>query len=306
MRHEDRSRIEDIIRYIAENLDARLDLDTLAGRTHWSKYHFGRLFAAATGTTPVSYVNRKRMERAASELLLSDLPILEIALRCGFESTSAFNASFKKHYGQTPSRVRNQGRQNRNFEQFSGNVQEVSSRETGYDGKASNRFLRRLWEMNIRIATLPDLQVAYARHVGSYLDTWKAWSALGAWTSKHGLYPPERAFIGISLDDPATTEEQACRYDACVTLPEGFACKESADIGYRPLAGGLYAVYPFYDTIDRLGLAYQSLYGQWLPSSEYEADARNCLEFCLNDPSLDPEGKAKVDLHIPIKARTSV
>ncbi|WP_233281156.1 GyrI-like domain-containing protein [Paenibacillus algicola] len=40
-----------------------------------------------------------------------------------------------------------------------------------------------------------------------------------------------------------------------------------------------------------------------LLNSEYDADDRPCLEFCINDPAKDKEGKCKVDLYIPIKKR---
>ncbi|OAB42106.1 helix-turn-helix domain-containing protein [Paenibacillus glacialis] len=50
-------------------------------------------------------------------------------------------------------------------------------------------------------------------------------------------------------------------------------------------------------------VAYQSVFSLWLPSSEYDADDRPCLEFCMNDPAKDKEGKCKVDLYIPIKKR---
>jgi len=287
MSQDDRSRIEDVVAYIDENLDTKLDLEALASRTHWSKFHFGRVFAAATGTTPIAYVNRKRLEKSVRELLNTDLPILEIALRSGYETASAYNACFKKHYGTTPSQVRQRGRNNR----------------------VPNRFLKRLWDMNITVCELPEMNLACFRHVGSYLDTWKAWKELNSWTFRRGLNAPENRYVGISLDDPSVVDEEACRYDACVSLPEGFSVTdedEAAGIRYRIMKGGLYAVYPFYDSIDRLGLAYHSLYAQWLPNSEYEADKRECLEMMLNDPSRDAEGKARVKLYVPVRARTSV
>lgn len=69
------------------------------------------------------------------------------------------------------------------------------------------------------------------------------------------------------------------------------------------LPGGLYGLYQFYDTIDKLGIAYQSIFAQWLPKSEYDPDERDYLEFCMNNPFEDPDGKAKVDLYIPLKTR---
>ncbi|WP_203364390.1 GyrI-like domain-containing protein [Bacillus sp. REN10] len=157
--------------------------------------------------------------------------------------------------------------------------------------------------MNMTIKELPDYEVAYIRHVGSYLETSKAWSKLAEWASKKRLYHDQH-FIGISLDNPQLVEEQACRYDACITIPKGFHKEDNDIVAYKTLEGGIYALYQFYNSLDKFALAYQSIFGQWLPNSEYDADDKPCLEFCLNNPATDPEGKAKVDLYIPIKQRT--
>ncbi|AJY77799.1 AraC family transcriptional regulator [Paenibacillus beijingensis] len=157
--------------------------------------------------------------------------------------------------------------------------------------------------MNISIKELPDYDVAFVRHVGSYLDTYQAWGKLGAWAGKNNLFPPEQYFIGVSLDDPSITEEYACRYDACITIPQTFNQENESEVQFKTLPGGLYGLYQFYDTIDKFAITYQSLYGQWLPNSDYEPDERYCLEFCMNNPSDDPERKAKIELYIPIKKR---
>ncbi|MEK4062484.1 GyrI-like domain-containing protein [Paenibacillus sp. FSL H3-0321] len=97
-------------------------------------------------------------------------------------------------------------------------------------------------------------------------------------------------------------EEFACRYDACVTLPNGFERSgHTKHVEFKTLSGGMYAVYPYYDTIDKFVLAYQNVFSLWLPNSEYDADDRPRLEFCMNDPAKDKEGKCKVDLYIPVK-----
>ncbi|MGN7427571.1 AraC family transcriptional regulator [Cytobacillus praedii] len=157
--------------------------------------------------------------------------------------------------------------------------------------------------MNISIKELPEYEVAYIRHIGSYLDTHHTWSKLGKWAEQNKLFSTDQYFIGISLDDPTMTDEFACRYDACVTIPIDFNKNDQSEVLFKQLPGGLYALYPFYDTIDKFAITYQSLYGQWLPNSEYDADDRPCLEFCMNNPMNDPEGRCKVDLYIPIKKR---
>ncbi len=157
--------------------------------------------------------------------------------------------------------------------------------------------------MSILIQELPEYEVAFVRQVGNYQDTHVAWSTLTQWAARNDLLPPDQYCIGISLDDPIVVDPDACRYEACVTLPRDFQREGHSEVEFKKLAGGLYALHPFYDTADKLGPLYQYVYGQWFPESEYSSDDRHCLEFCMNNPALDPEGKFKVDLYVPVKKK---
>ncbi|MGP0583559.1 AraC family transcriptional regulator [Paenibacillus timonensis] len=297
-------RVNQVCAHIDAHLDQKLSLDKLAEISHFSKYHFSRIFASVTGRTPFAYIAQQRLAQAVTYLRESTLPVLEISLRCGFESASNFNAAFKKYYGQTPTEMREQAQQDRNISQSDRNPNEVAAAPIRYDHTVKHSLLRRVWQMQATIQELPLMEVAYVRHVGSYLETYRAWGKLGMWAAEHRLFPPEQSFIGISLDDPAVTEEEECRYDACVTVPEGLSQTDTPpEIQFQTLPGGLYAKFYFYDTTDKLALLYQSIFGNWLPDSEYDPDDRYCLEFSMNDPAQDPEGKAKVDLYIPIQTR---
>ncbi|EES74953.1 MULTISPECIES: AraC family transcriptional regulator [Paenibacillus] len=297
-------RVDQVCKYIDAHLHHKLNLDQLAELSHFSKYHFSRIFASVTGETPFAYITKQRLARAAAYLRETNQSVLEIALGCGFESASSFNAAFKKHFGRTPTEMREQARQDRNISQADRNRQEAGAAPNPYHQTVKNNLLRRVWQMQATIVELPLMEAAYVRHVGSYLETYQAWAKLGMWAAQHQLFPPEQSFIGISLDDPAVTEEEECRYDACVTVPDTLSRADAPpEIGFQTLPGGLYAKFNFYDTPDKLALLYQSIFGNWLPDSEYDPDDRYCLEFSMNDPAQDPQGKAKVDLYIPIKAR---
>lgn len=299
-----KERIDRVVKYIEDNSNQKLNLDILAGVSNFSKYHFTRIFTSIVGVTPVAFVNRERLQKAVYLLVETNKTILEISNQCGFESVSTFNALFKKHYSKTPSDVRNNLRKNSNFSLHLSNKQEELFSLQDYNRKKENGLLKRAWENMITIKQLPEHEVAYVRHVGSYLDTRVAWDKLGRWASQQGLTSENQHFIGISLDDGNLVDEFACRYDAYVTLPSGFdRQKHKMHVEFKTLPGGMYALYPYYDTIDRFVLAYQNVFGLWLPNSEYDADDRSCLEFCLNDPAKDQEGKCKVDLYIPIKKR---
>lgn len=132
--------------------------------------------------------------------------------------------------------------------------------------------------MNINIVELPEYRIAFFRHVGSYLDTGKNWENLLQWVEGKNLFRTNPLFIGISRDDPAVTEEDACRHDACITLPTGFAeDSDGSGVSFDVIPPGKYAQYEFYDTKDKLGLAYRNLFSEWLPQSDYEIDDRVVL-----------------------------
>lgn len=304
MNFDYRERIDKVIAYIEEHSSQPLKLDTLAEISHFSKYHFSRIFTAMVGVTPIAFVNRKRIQHSLVLLTETNKTILEVAGQSGFESVSVFNAHFKRYYGCTPGSIRNSSRRNSNFASSLSNMQAESAFLADYNRARSNPLLRRAWESMVAIRQIPEVEVAYIRHIGSYLDTYSAWDKLSRWADKQGIHGGNQQFIGISLDDGDLVEESACRYDACVTLPEGFEQEaHRPQVEFKTVSGGMYAVYSYYDTVDKLVLAYDSMFSIWLPRSGYEADDRPCLEFCLNDPMKDQEGKCKVDLYIPIKQR---
>ena len=80
-----------------------LDLDQIAGRAHFSRYHFIRLFRRLFYETPHQYLTRKRIEKAKELLALEDLSVTEICLTVGFESLGSFSGLFHRMVGWSPS-----------------------------------------------------------------------------------------------------------------------------------------------------------------------------------------------------------
>jgi AraC family transcriptional regulator len=290
-----KERIARVVSYIRDNYHKTITLGELADIAHFSLYHFSRLFTSFQGMPPMKYVNKVRLEKAAALLINNDLSISEIAFSCGFESLSSFNTQFKKHYCDTPSGIRKKSKN-----------QHVLSKHLKDNVPASayintTSFIRRMWDMHVTIEQFPPYEIAYFRHVGSYLKTAANWERLLKWTIEHHLYEHHPQFIGVSHDDPATTSEDACRHDACVVLPPGFYKNQEGGVTYGRLPGGLYGVYFFYDTIEKLAIIYNTLFCQWLPGSGYEIDNRPAMEINLNNPADDPERKSKCKVCLPIK-----
>lgn len=97
------------IDYIEANLDETVELSEVskvAGISHW---HFQRIFKALTGETLKTYVRSRRLANSLERLLATDMRILDIAMRAGFESQESFTRAFKKAFGMTPNEYRRLG-----------------------------------------------------------------------------------------------------------------------------------------------------------------------------------------------------
>lgn len=71
-----------------------------------SRVTFERRFKEYTGQTPGAEIRRIRIEKAADLLKGTELPVSEVASRCGFEGSSRFSLFFRKRTGLSPSEYR--------------------------------------------------------------------------------------------------------------------------------------------------------------------------------------------------------
>ncbi|WP_028453945.1 helix-turn-helix domain-containing protein [Chitinilyticum litopenaei] len=105
-------RLARVLAHIDANLDAPLELAELAELAHFSQFHFQRLFTAALGTSPYLYVQRRRLERAASQLRGEPRrKVVDIALANGYQSQSGFCKAFRRQFGVSTRQWRAQARQ---------------------------------------------------------------------------------------------------------------------------------------------------------------------------------------------------
>ncbi|HEY3533198.1 MAG TPA: AraC family transcriptional regulator [Casimicrobiaceae bacterium] len=94
------------IEFVDDNLRNDLTLDAIAAAVALSPGHFAHAFRQATGVAPHRYVLERRVERAKTLLLQSDLPITQIAQLVGCSSHSHFSVLFNRVTGVTPRQFR--------------------------------------------------------------------------------------------------------------------------------------------------------------------------------------------------------
>lgn len=101
--------LSNAIEYIESNLDKDISIDAAAQIACCSTYYFQRVFTYVAGISLSEYIRRRRMSQAAFELQKSDKKVLDIALKYGYSSPTAFNRAFQSVHGITPVAAKNMG-----------------------------------------------------------------------------------------------------------------------------------------------------------------------------------------------------
>jgi AraC family transcriptional regulator len=317
LRQEYVARINRVIDHIDAHLGADLTLDELADVACFSRFHFHRIFSAMVGETVTDYLKRIRLQSAASRLVNNPRDsVTDISMACGFSSPSVFARAFKERFGVSASAWR-AGAGRANGESGRGTDGEAESNAGKADrttGEAhgegllhprehlgdDRRKVMAVTAQSIEVKALPELHVAYVRHIGPYNRIGEAFGKLMRWAGPRGLLRfPETKSLAVYRDSPETTEESKLRSDACITVPEG--TKVDGEVGLMRIPGGTFAVGRFEIAGDQFGEAWNVLMGGWLPGSGYQPDDRMCYELYLNDHEQHPQKKFIVDICEPVK-----
>ncbi len=102
-------RMNNAMEYIEQHLQDKMDYEALARAAYCSAYHFQRMFSAIADIPLSEYIRRRKMTAAAFELQSSDVKVVDIALKFGYDSPEAFTRAFTQLHGITPSNARRVG-----------------------------------------------------------------------------------------------------------------------------------------------------------------------------------------------------
>ncbi|MEM7184342.1 MAG: AraC family transcriptional regulator [Spirochaetota bacterium] len=314
-KREYQNRINRVIDFIEKNLEEELSLGKLSGVANFSPHHFHRIFSANIGEPLNQFIQRLRLEKAAGKLLAdSGTSITQIALDCGFSSSSAFARTFKDFYGTSASKWRE--------EKFAKNskIRKVKSKDcedslhnsvtiTDNNTQTRNHTMPKQSEfkqpISVEVRELPSTSVVYLRHIGNFKEApqlfQEMFSKLINWTGARNLLNfPETKVMTVYHDNPEITEEDKMRTSLCITVPQ--ETQVEGEIGKMTLQGGKYAIAHFeLQDPQEFAAAWNGLYGRWLPESGFQPNDGPPFEVYLNNPAEHPEKLSIVDIYLPVK-----
>jgi AraC family transcriptional regulator len=294
-------RVNRAIDHIVRHLAAPLRLEDVCQAACFSPFHFHRIFKSLMGETLSQFVKRQRLERAL--FLMSHTPqrsLTEIALHCGFASSSDFSRSFKQHHGVAPSVFDLQAFRSSRREEF----ERVLSSQTGGNGAAHISALPTLAGENpdgfvVTLRELPARTVAYIRVLDPYREgvAQAACERLLAWAQARGLADDQ--WLGYMWDEPEIVALADCRYDVAVVVDEVQPAGEIGRFVFPPMRVA--------EVIVRGDLALEAraidwLYKTWLPRSGMVPADQPAFEAWIGKPFAHGNKHFELACQLPVKA----
>ena len=271
-------RVNRAIDYIVKGLDQPLQLEHVARVAYFSPFHFHRVFRSLVGETLNQFVRRLRLERALYMMSHDrDRSLTEVALACGFASSSDFSRSFKQRYGVPPSV----------FDLDTFRAQKRKDLLAAIASPESRHRLERLPVgenpdgFEVKLRELPARTVAYIRVMNPYTGSGvpEAAERLVAWADARGVAGGQ--WLGYQWDDPEIVAHEDCRYDVAVEVDH---VDPAGEIGRLEFPAMLVAEVEVRGGIDLELRALDWFFTTWLPGSGYVPTEQPCFEAFVGRP----------------------
>lgn len=282
-----RSQIGRAQRYIRLHLGERLSLSRIAREAGSSSYHFARLFQAYVGETPFEFLRRLRLLTALRMLQEdADASVTEIALSVGYETSAAFNKSFRKALAMAPGDFRNLGK-----ERQDGVIYDLSCprapKEVAMNLSAEFEPVHR-----------PLTHYLFLEKRGPFAEVapplWNdLMPLLGKLERQH-----IREYLGLSGIDKSRRGEDTMIYQAGVALAE-MPDTLPGGLHHRTIKAGNYARYLLTGPYSHVWAAFDHIF-KALPAKRVSVRPEFCIENYLNDPRVTPEDQLQTELLVPI------
>jgi AraC family transcriptional regulator len=245
------------MQYIECNLDSEIDPAQVAQIAGCSAFHFNRMFAYIAGIPLSEYIRRRRLSVAAVELQTAKSKVIDVAMRYGYESPTAFNRAFQNMHGIAPSKACNEGVRLKTYP--------VMSFHLSIKGDVP---------MDYRIIEMKELTVVGIKKTMSLVDgdedfggIMQMWSALTEDDIARIMPLSDGAInglIGVSANNNRRTFDY---YIGCTT-------EETSAIGMEVLRipAATWAVFEATGALpDSIINTWKRIFAEWFPSSGYES-----------------------------------
>ncbi|MGB7448409.1 MAG: helix-turn-helix domain-containing protein [Ornithinimicrobium sp.] len=280
-------RVNRALDVITRDIAGDLSLGRLAAEAGFSPYHFHRIFRSITGVTLAEVITRTRLDRARTMMAQNPhLPLTQVAITCGFGSSSNYSRVFRKHYGVPPSTFDHRAHR------------DATEHERAQWYRESRPPPDQSATYDLKVRRIPARTIAYLRVTKPYEDgrVLDVAARLADIIEERQLRP--QRWLGYTRDHPDFVAANHCTYDVGVELPAEQP-RLRPPLGRLELPTMTVAELTLSGSLDEEILAIDWLYTVWLPGSGYEPTNHPMFEAWPRRPFTGADQEDLL-LHVPV------
>lgn len=279
--------LQNAIRYIENHITEDISVKDVAEHVHISPFYFQKGFSMLCGYSVTEYIRNRKLALAGGELAATDIKIIDVALKYGYDSPDSFTKAFTRFHGVSPAMVRKDGAMLKTFAPL-----------------ILNFSLKGGYFMNYRIVEKESFTVKASSKVFSYEN---AAHEIPLFWQEHynkGKGKYVKGMFGVNIDEKMSHDSFeymiADLYDPSEEIPEGFVT--------RIIPAFTWAVFSCEGAMPEAAQDINTkIFSEWLPAlKEYELAAGYCVEM-YDMPDKYPKGTLDENYHfeiwIPIKKK---
>ncbi len=247
--------------YIENNLTNEIDFKEVARLALCSEYHFKRMFSFLAGISLSDYIRCRRLTLAAFELKNSNVKVIDVAIKYGYNSPDSFSRAFQNLHGITPSEARNSNHSLKAYSPMTFQLSVQGGNEMNYRIEEKEPF--RIIGIQKRV---PIIFNGVNEEIASM---WKSLNPGSIQTLKILSNIEPNGIISASTNFSEGRMEEKGELDHYIGVATTKDCPEQ--FTQLEVAASTWAIFeavgPFPDALQNV---WGRIYSEWFPSSNYE------------------------------------
>ncbi|PGZ09950.1 AraC family transcriptional regulator [Bacillus cereus] len=249
------------MQYIEDNLTDEIDFKEVARLALCSEYHFKRMFSFLAGISLSDYIRCRRLTLAAFELKNSNVKVIDVAIKYGYNSPDSFSRAFQNLHGITPSEARNSNHSLKAYSPMTFQLSIQGGNEMNYRIEEKEPF--RIIGIQKRV---PIVFNGVNEEIASM---WKSLNPESIQTLKMLSNVEPTGIISASTNFSEGRMEEKGELDHYIGVATTKDCPEQ--FKQLEVAASTWAIFeaigPFPDALQNV---WGRIYSEWFPSSNYE------------------------------------
>lgn len=273
------------IDYMEDHLLDDLSMKSIAQHANFSVFHFQRTFSILTDISVGEYVRRRRLTLAAYELKRSNIKVIDLAYKYGYETPEAFSKAFRRQHGVSPTEAR----------KYTGKLK-------SYNRLVVQVNLKGAEPMNYKIVERDAFKVVGVKREYSLINEQNLVGIPKMWDEVHANgtidllvrlnNSPIKGVLGVCVDKSSKAIDYWIGAAIEGDVPEGLSVLE--------IPVSKWAVFEVHGPMpDAMQKVWKQIYTEWFPSSSYEYAGTPELEVYSDEDPSSPDLYSEI--WIPVK-----